>query len=80
MLSSIGAAAGKVEAGSPFLGADIDVLTYAAGDTQKMYEQTRQAITLAGGADSTMATSLWSRTAAARNRPCCIWMPWARIR
>jgi hypothetical protein len=46
MLSSIGATAGPVEAGSPFLGADIDFLTYAVGNTQKMYEQTRQAIAL----------------------------------
>lgn len=44
MLSSIGATEHPVETGSPFLCADIDFLTYTAGDTGQMYEQTKQAI------------------------------------
>lgn len=34
-----------IEAASPLVGADIDVLTYVDGDMQQMFAQTRQAIT-----------------------------------
>lgn len=35
----------RIEAGSPFAGADIDVLTYPGGDSMQLFSQTRQAIT-----------------------------------
>lgn len=44
LLTAIGATDHSIEAGSPFLGADIDFLTYAAGNAAQMYERTKQAI------------------------------------
>lgn len=44
-----------VEAMSPFPGADIDVLSYPAGDAAQMHAQTRQAITRCLGAGFTRA-------------------------
>ena len=46
LLASIGEARPAVEAGSPFEGADIEVLAYPDGDTQAMLAQTKHAITL----------------------------------
>lgn len=43
-LASLGATQEPVEAASPFLGADIDFLTYAAGNVAQMQAQTNQAI------------------------------------
>lgn len=40
----------RIEAASPFAGADIDVLTYPAGDEAQLFAQTRQAITRCLGA------------------------------
>ncbi len=42
-----------IDASSPFAGADIDVLTWPAGDTMQMLAQTRQAITRCLGAGFT---------------------------
>jgi hypothetical protein len=50
LLGNIGAADATVEAASPFLGADVDFLTYRAGDTADMYDKTKQAITQCLGA------------------------------
>lgn len=44
------AAFGQIEPASPFLGADIDFLTYRRGDTRDMYDKTKRAITLCLGA------------------------------
>ena len=47
MLAAIGGGVREaVEAGSPFDGADIDVLAYAEGDSAAMIAQTKHAITL----------------------------------
>lgn len=50
MLQSISPDMLPLQAASPFLGADIDFLTYAPGDTTAMFAQTRQAITQCLGA------------------------------
>jgi hypothetical protein len=44
MLASITKQETAIEAASPFMGADIDTLTYPAGDTARMYDATKQAI------------------------------------
>lgn len=45
MLTRLGATRQPVEAGSPFKGADIEEMTYPAGDTEAMLAQTRRAVT-----------------------------------
>ena len=56
MLASLSADdARPITAASPFAGADIDVLTWPAGDTAQMHAQTRQAITRCLGAGFTRA-------------------------
>lgn len=55
LLQSLSPNGATVTAASPFAGADIDVLTYADGDTGAMHAQTRQAITRCLGAGFTRA-------------------------
>ena len=50
MLAQLGAVQPPVEAGSPFKGADVEELVYAAGDTEGMLAQTGRAVTLCLGA------------------------------
>ncbi len=50
LLQALSPEGAAVEAMSPFAGADIDVLSYPAGDTGQMQAQTRQAITRCLGA------------------------------
>ncbi len=50
LLAALSPDALTIDASSPFAGADIDVLTYPAGDTAQMHAQTRQAITRCLGA------------------------------
>ncbi len=45
LLAALSPAALTIDASSPFAGADIDVLTWPAGDTAQMHAQTRHAIT-----------------------------------
>lgn len=45
LLASLAPAGHQIEAASPFAGADIDVLSYPAGDTAQLFLQTKQAIT-----------------------------------
>lgn len=58
LLATIGDAAGipalrEIEAASPFLGADIELLTFPDGDTEAMLERTRHAVTGCLGAGFT---------------------------
>ncbi len=56
LLASLSPAGARpVDAASPFAGADIDVLTWPAGDTAQMHAQTRQAITRCLGSGFTRA-------------------------
>ncbi len=50
LLAALSPDALTIDASSPFAGADIDVLTFTAGDTAQMHVQTRQAITRCLGA------------------------------
>lgn len=53
MLTQFGTMPEPIEAASPFLGDDVEMLTYPAGDTAAMLERTKQAITLCLGAGFT---------------------------
>jgi len=55
LLTALSPAPLAIDASSPFAGADIDVLTWPAGDTAQMHAQTRQAITRCLGAGFTRA-------------------------
>jgi hypothetical protein len=46
LLAALGKPEMQIEAASPFLGADIEVLAYPEGDTEAMFAQTKHAITL----------------------------------
>ena len=50
LLASLAPAGHQIDAASPFAGADIDVLSYPAGDTAQLFLQTKQAITRCLGA------------------------------
>lgn len=50
LLASLAPAGHQVDAASPFAGADIDVLSYPAGDSAQLFLQTKQAITRCLGA------------------------------
>ena len=50
LLTSLAPAGHQIDAASPFAGADIDVLTYSAGDSAQLFLQTKQAITRCLGA------------------------------
>ncbi len=50
LLASLAPAGHQVDAASPFAGADIDVLSFPAGDSAQLFLQTKQAITRCLGA------------------------------
>jgi superfamily I DNA and RNA helicase len=50
LLASLAPAGHQIDAASPFAGADIDVLSYPAGDSAQLFFQTKQAITRCLGA------------------------------
>ncbi len=53
LLASLAPAGHQIDAASPFAGADIDVLSYPAGDSAQLFLQTKQAITRCLGAGFT---------------------------
>ena len=53
LLTSLAPAGHQIDAASPFAGADIDVLSYPAGDSAQLFSQTKQAITRCLGAGFT---------------------------
>lgn len=53
LLTSLAPAGHQIDAASPFAGADIDVLSYPAGDSAQLFLQTKQAITRCLGAGFT---------------------------
>lgn len=53
LLASLAPAGHQIDAASPFAGADIDVLSYPAGDNAQLFLQTKQAITRCLGAGFT---------------------------
>lgn len=53
LLASLAPAGHQIDAASPFAGADIDVLSYPAGDSAQLFFQTKQAITRCLGAGFT---------------------------
>ncbi|GAC1408217.1 MAG: ATP-dependent helicase [Burkholderiaceae bacterium] len=50
MLSHLGSATDSIEAASPFVGDDVDLLTYPGGNTEAMFEKTKLAIVQCLGA------------------------------